>query len=65
MLINFIEERPYVDYITCVKMYQIVEGVKSADVEEAIATSSRSVFVSVKSDDPVNQHIIHETVCAC
>jgi len=64
-LINFIEERSYVDYVSCVRMYQIVEGVKSADVEEALATSSRSVFVSVKSDDVVNHHIINETVCEC
>ncbi len=65
VLINFIEERSYVDYISCVRMYQIVEGVKSGDVEEALATSSRSVFVSVKSDGAVNQHIINETVCEC
>ena len=65
VLINFIEERSYVDYISCVKMYQIVEGIKTADVEEAIATSSRSVFVSVKSDAAINQHIINETVCEC
>jgi hypothetical protein len=65
VLINFIEERSYVDYISCVRMYQIVEGVKSTDQEEALATSSRSVFVSVKADAPVNHHIINETVCEC
>jgi hypothetical protein len=58
VLIDFIEERSYVDYLSCVKMYQIVEGVKSADADEVIATSSRSVFVSVKSDDVVNAHKI-------
>lgn len=65
VLINFIEERSYVDYLSCVKMYRIVDGVKSNDLEEVYATSARSVFVSVKSDDPVNSHIINETACIC
>jgi hypothetical protein len=58
VLIDFIEERPYVDYLSCVKMYQIVEGIKSADLDEAIATSARSVFVSVKANDSDNAHKI-------
>ena len=58
VLINFIEERSYVDFISCVKMYQIVEGIKSNEADEAIATSARSVFVSVKSDDVFNAHKI-------
>lgn len=57
-LIDFIEERSYVDFITCVKMFKIKEGKKSQDLEEAIAETSRSVFVSVKSDDPLNAHKI-------
>ena len=64
-LINFIEERSYVDFLSCVKMYSIVDGVKSNDLEEAFATSSRSVFVSVKADDLINSHIINKTVCEC
>jgi hypothetical protein len=58
VLIDFIEERSYVDFLSCVKMYQIVEGVKSADVDEVNASSARSVFVSVKSDDVLNTHKI-------
>ncbi len=58
VLINFIEERSYVDFISCVKMYQIVEGIKSDESDEVIATSARSVFVSVKSDDAFNAHKI-------
>jgi hypothetical protein len=68
VLINFIEERSYVDFLSCVKMYQIVEGMKSSDLEEAIATSARSVFVSVKSDDALNAHditFITTTECVC
>lgn len=68
VLINFIEERSYVDFLSCVKMYQIVEGVRSSDLEEAQATSARSVFVSVKSDDATNGHdikFITTTECVC
>jgi len=68
VLINFIEERSYVDYLSCVKMYQIVEGIRSSDLEEAQATSARSVFVSVKSDDATNAHaitFITTTECVC
>ncbi|HMR39472.1 MAG TPA: hypothetical protein PKA90_03485 [Ignavibacteria bacterium] len=68
-LIDFIEERSYVDFISCVKMYKISNGIKSKDLEEALADTSRSVFVSVKSDDPVNAHkitfIVNENECEC
>ncbi len=64
-LIDFIEERPYVDFLSCVNMYVIVDGVKSSNVEEAIATSARSVFVSVKSDDAVNAHKISFITYEC
>jgi hypothetical protein len=49
VLLNFIETRGYVDYVTCIYMYQIVNGVKSEAVEEAVASSSRSVMVSSKN----------------
>lgn len=65
-LINFIEERPYVDSLSGVKMYRIgQDGRRSNDLEEAVATSSRSVLVSVKAEDPVYAHLINEKVCTC
>jgi hypothetical protein len=59
-LLNFIEERSYVDYLTCFKMHHIVNGITSGDVEEAVATSSRSVFVSYAGDETLGipKHII-------
>ena len=49
VLLNFVEQRTYVDYVTCFSMYQIVNGVKlDHDLEEAVASSSRSVMVSYK-----------------
>lgn len=60
-LLDFIEERSYVDYLTCFKMHHIVNDVKSGDVEEAVATSSRSVFVSYAGNETLGdpKHIIN------
>jgi hypothetical protein len=55
-LLNFVEERSYVDYVTCFHMYHLVHGKK--DVEEAVATSARSVFVSYAGDENNPRHII-------
>ena len=59
-LLDFIEERSYVDYLTCFKMHHIVNGIISGDVEEAVATSSRSVFVSYAGNETLGipKHII-------
>lgn len=48
-LINFIEERPYVDYITDVKMYHLTEATPNAtqDTEEITASSGMAILVSV------------------
>ncbi|MFI5171330.1 MAG: baseplate J/gp47 family protein [Chitinophagales bacterium] len=65
-LINFIEERDYVDHISCVKMKRIADGIVSSDLDEIEATTSRSVFVSVKSNDTSNHaHDIKTQICEC
>jgi hypothetical protein len=51
-LINFIEERPYVDFITDVVLNHKPENKPPAgNVEEAVATTSRSILVSAVSTD--------------
>jgi len=67
VLLNFIEHRSYVDYITCFKMYLIVDGIKSGDLEEAEASSSRSVMVSYKGDpkNGIPKHYIDFTNPDC
>jgi len=45
-LIDFIESRPYVDYLTDVKLYHTADAVRSADVDEAVASTARSILVS-------------------
>jgi hypothetical protein len=50
VLINFIEERPYVDFITDVVLKQKPENQPLREnLEEAVATTSRSILVSAVS----------------
>lgn len=60
VMINFIEERPYVDYITEVKMYHQVEGQPPSvlDVDIAVSSTARSILIS----SPSANHIITEIV---
>lgn len=53
-LIRFIEDRPYVDYVTAVMLKQRVGGILGGDLEEAVATTARSVLTSA----PPSQHVI-------
>lgn len=60
-LLDFVEERPYVDFVTCFKMYSWIEGIRSGDIEEATASSARSVFVSfghISSSNFEKRHLI-------
>jgi len=49
VLINFIEERPYVDYITNVKMYHRTEAAPNSisDTDEITASTAIAILVSV------------------
>jgi len=67
VLLNFIEERSYVDFLTCFKMNHIVDGVFKYNVEEAIATTARSLFVSYAGSTTQPKHkIVFDNVdCNC
>jgi len=56
VLINFIEERSYVDFITNVKMYHRTEDDPNslADLDEIVASTGMSILVSV----PASKHMI-------
>jgi hypothetical protein len=58
VLINFIEERYYVDFITDVFLYvKVNETTKqSGNMDEITASTARSILVSV----PASKHTIHE-----
>ncbi|MCL6258870.1 baseplate J/gp47 family protein [Aquiflexum sp. TKW24L] len=73
-LINFVEERPYVDFLSCFKIHHIIrdeEGKiakKNNDLEEITASSSRSVLVShfEESNLATPRHIIQVIqTCDC
>lgn len=72
VLLNFVEEREYVDYVTYFRMDQILERegsvIKNAliDIEEAVASTSRSVLVSYydpdETDDTRKRHLIDTNI---
>lgn len=55
VILNFIEERSYVDYVTCFEMFHIVPldpaNNPNQDIEEAIATTAISILGSADSHD--------------
>jgi hypothetical protein len=76
VLLNFVEEQPYVDFVTCFQMDHIIERegsvIKKAniDVEEADASTSRSVMVSYYNEEETEvtkqRHLIDTNVtCEC
>lgn len=53
VILNFIEERDYVDYVTCFEMDQITQNATYTAVDVAVVKSAASILTSVE------QHIIH------
>ncbi len=73
-LINFVEERPYVDFLSFFKLNHIIPGEEGTitefrfDVEEIVATTSRSVLVSHYDETNLStpRHIIQVIqTCDC
>jgi hypothetical protein len=66
MVLNFVEQQEYVDYITCFEMFHIVPGDPdndpSKDVDEAVASSSASVLGSA---DIHEVHVMESDDCEC
>jgi len=57
VILNFVEERSYVDYVTCFKMFHIIKdesNISINEVDEALAQTSVSIIGSAKT------HIIEE-----
>ena len=51
VLIDFIEELPYVDYLKDFKLTHILSNGEIRDVKEVVASTARSVLVSVPADE--------------
>jgi hypothetical protein len=74
-LLNFVEERAYVDFVTCFKMNHIIrEGTmvidRRPDVEVAAASTSRSILISYyneeEPDEAKRKHLIDPIIsCDC
>ncbi len=71
VLIDFIEERPYVDFITDVEMYHLIDELtpESGNLEEIVASQARSILVSAQAsrhdiDEITIDELEEEEVCA-
>lgn len=63
VVLNFIEERYYVDFVTCFKMNQFVRDGAIVvqfflDIEEAIPSTARSILVSYYDETTKVKHLI-------
>ena len=69
VILNFVEERSYVDYVTCFKMYHIVkedpDNNPNDDVDEAIALTSVSIIGSANSHDMEEIGASEADQCKC
>jgi hypothetical protein len=72
VVLNFVEERSYVDFVTCFKMNQITSRIGNVvteatyDIEEAVATTARSILVSYYNEEMKQKHIINSPAnCSC
>ena len=71
VLLNFVEERPYVDFVTCFELHHLLRDGETVlfekhDIEEAVATTSRSVLVSYFDESSGKRHTINSpATCTC
>ena len=65
-IINFVEERSYVDFVTCFKMYHYKTGSNTPDeVEEVTASKPRALLVSVAEHKIEEEKISVDGECEC
>lgn len=68
VILNFIEDRPYVDFVTCFNMDQIIQGLPNTppvilkNVEEAVTTTSASVLTSASNHKVT---VLENDDCGC
>ena len=71
VVLNFVEERYYVDFVTCFQMNQIIRDgsvVEQAfyDIEEAVPSTARSILVSYYDAATNTKHLISTPAnCDC
>lgn len=61
VILNYVEERTYVDYVKYFKMNQYVDKeLYLKDIEEAYPTTARSIFTSINRNESSEEHQILE-----
>lgn len=71
VVLNFVEERSFVDYVTCFKMSHIIREGETVisinkDLEEAVPSTARSIIVSYYDVKNKIKHLItHGEKCDC
>jgi len=72
VVLNFIEERAYVDFVTCFKMNHIISRAGNTvtdalyNIEQAVASTARSIIVSYYNEITKVKHIISSPAnCDC
>jgi len=70
VVLNFIEKQPYVDFVSCFKMFVYTSDdnntVQKKEVDEAIPATARSIFVSYYDAANNIKHIINSSeTCEC
>lgn len=71
VVLNFIEERPYVDFVTCFKMHHYIDrdlptAIVHRDIEEAKASTGISILVSYFNTQTNVRHLVqHGKKCEC
>jgi hypothetical protein len=71
VVLNFIEERPYVDFVTCFKMNHFIPLEDQTvhvlyNIEEAVASTARSILVSYYDEEKKIKHLINSPAnCDC
>jgi len=66
-LIQFVEQRPYVNYVTCFKMYQYINHTDPPqELDVAVGSTARSILVSYYDEPTDTRHHIQSTEnCDC
>ncbi|MBC7849219.1 MAG: hypothetical protein H7Y31_05765, partial [Chitinophagaceae bacterium] len=71
-ILNFVEERPYVDYVTCFQMNHVIERIGTVhtkqllNIEIAEGSTSRSILVSYYNEETTTRHLIKSPAnCEC
>jgi len=62
VVLKFIEDQPYVDYVTCIEMNQYIAGTVLYDLDVAVASTSLSILVSYYDPNGGPSHNINASI---